>query len=264
MLVAMMEFLKGVQLMRQPRQFAAVALVAAVALLAAAPPAGAVTCQSMAIPAYFYPGSAWDQAIAAAPRVSTMVMNPASGPGVALDPNYLAKVRQAQARGIQVLGYVHTSYGQRNSGLVRTEIQLYWQWYGVNGIFLDEVASSASALPYYRDLAAYIRQQASQRIVLNPGVAPDEGYMSVGDVIVVFEGTFASYVPLRLPTWINRYPGTRFAHLVHATTSSQLRTAMDLSKQRNAGFVYVTDDGMPNPWDRLPTYWTQELAQLCR
>ena len=36
-----------------------------------------------------------------------------------------------------------------------------------------------------------------------------------------------------------------------------MRQAVDLAVFRNVGYVYVTDDGGDNPWDSLPTYWTQ-------
>jgi len=33
-------------------------------------------------------------------------------------------------------------------------------------------------------------------------------------------------------------------------------TDLNLAVQRNAGGIYITDDVLPNPWDRLPNYWT--------
>jgi hypothetical protein len=40
--------------------------------------------------------------------------------------------------------------------------------------------------------------------------------------------------------------------------------AVVLSQSRGAGWVYVTPDGLPNPWDTLPSgsYWTNELAYV--
>lgn len=40
-----------------------------------------------------------------------------------------------------------------------------------------------------------------------------------------------------------------------------MQQAMALSKVRRAGWVYVTPDDLPNPWDTLPSeaYWTAEL-----
>jgi hypothetical protein len=40
--------------------------------------------------------------------------------------------------------------------------------------------------------------------------------------------------------------------------------AVGLTEQRRAGYVYVTADMLPNPYDTLPTgtYWSRELASL--
>jgi len=36
-----------------------------------------------------------------------------------------------------------------------------------------------------------------------------------------------------------------------------MRTNVDLAAQRNVGWVYVTDDVLvPDPWDSIPTYWS--------
>ena len=38
----------------------------------------------------------------------------------------------------------------------------------------------------------------------------------------------------------------------------------DLSKavQLNAGYVYITDQTLPNPYAQLPSYWDQEVAAI--
>ncbi len=41
-------------------------------------------------------------------------------------------------------------------------------------------------------------------------------------------------------------------HLIYGATQEQMLNAMDLSKQRGAGYVYVTDDVLANPWDSIP------------
>jgi hypothetical protein len=42
----------------------------------------------------------------------------------------------------------------------------------------------------------------------------------------------------------------RFWHLIHSTpaTPEAFWRAVTLSKDRRAGYVFVTDDVMPNPW----------------
>jgi hypothetical protein len=38
---------------------------------------------------------------------------------------------------------------------------------------------------------------------------------------------------------------------------------VQLADERRAGWIYVTDDQGDNPWDRLPSYWTQ-FVQLIK
>ena len=142
---------------------------------------GIAPWQDMAIPAYFYPGPLWDQATAQAPTVDIMIMNPASGPGTAVDPNYVMAVNNAVNAGITVMGYVHTSYGARSLSTVKAEILKYLQWYDVNDIFLDEAATTTDQLAYYQNLATYIHNR-SGIVMLNHGTVPAEQYVNVGDI----------------------------------------------------------------------------------
>ncbi len=230
---------------------------------AKSPDAKAVLCQKMFIPAYFYPGSLWTQAISGAPVVDVMIMNPASGPGTSQNPDYVAAVNNARAAGIKVIGYVHTSYGARDINVVKGEVDLYKQWYGVDGIFLDEVSSSASYLPYYENVSAHIRATNGTYVALNPGTVPDQGYVALGNTTVIFEGSYNTYKTWSAPSWVFSYPASKFTHLVYATSSSKnMKSAITRSKNNNAGYVYVTNDVLPNPWDTLPGYWSTELSYI--
>ena len=78
----------------------------------------------------------------------------------------------------------------------------YKAWYGVTNIFLDEVSSGSGQLAYYRQLADYVHSvNPGSAVMLNPGTYPDQQYMSVGDIVMVFENTYASYVNLQVPSW---------------------------------------------------------------
>lgn len=226
---------------------------------------GNVTCQSMAIPAYFYPGAKWTQAIGGAPRVEIMVMNPYNGPGAAPDPNYAAAVSNAQAAGIFVVGYVYTSYGARNVNDVKADIDTYEAWYGVDGIFLDETASATNHVAFYREIDDHIRSYAGNFTVLNPGIYPDESYMGAGDVILAFEGTYSAYNSgsYAIPAWAHTYSPWRFWHAVYAASNqTRMNNAVNKSRTRNAAYVFITHDALPNPWDKLPSYWSAELNKL--
>lgn len=219
-------------------------------------------CQNVTIPAYFYPPSYWAQATAGAPTVSHMILNPASGPGATKDPNYATVVSAAQAKGIKVLGYVATTYGVRDMNVVKAEIDQYKNFYNVKDIFLDETSSQAAQLTYYQSLATYIHGTAGSTVMLNPGTIPDEGYMNIGDIVTIFESDYNAYLAWQPPTWVNNYPASKYYHIVYANPdSATMANAVNLSRNRNAGNIYVTSDILPNPWDTLPSYFSEELVQ---
>jgi hypothetical protein len=216
------------------------------------------------VPAFFSASSAWAQAIATRPVPHAMFLNINSGPGTAPDPHFQALVRQAQAAGIAVLGYSSTNYGQRPVAAVEADVRDYRAWYGVNGIFLDVIQGTPGELPYYRTLASYIRATVPNAIIwMNPGTFPDPGLMSVADVMMVFEGSYAQYISEQVPGWARHYRPDQFANVIYATPPSELASAVRLSRVRRAGYVFVTGlPGSPDPYDAMPSYWAQEAAAV--
>jgi len=241
------------------------ALVFAVLLVLGAA-AGSAAAQSIAVPAYFYPGGSpdyWTQLGQAGPG-ALAVMNPDSGPGSAPDPNYVSAVEAAEAAGITVVGYVYTSYGSRSLRAVESDVNKYYNWYPVQGIFFDEASTSCSQEPYYAQLNSFVKAKGGvARTVLNPGTQTNQCYASAADTLLTFEGSDSEYVnSYSAPSWVSSYPASRFWHVIYGTsTTSAMATAVQLSKARNAGYVYVTSASLPNPYDVLPTlYWSSELA----
>ncbi|KAJ3009445.1 UNVERIFIED_CONTAM: hypothetical protein HDU68_002702 [Siphonaria sp. JEL0065] len=213
------------------------------------------------IPAYFYPGQAWTQSIEQPSNVEYMIVNPNSGPGDAINPHYVETVKEAQQAGVKIIGYVHTEYGKRFVSTVKQEISRYLTWYKVDGIFLDEVSSSKFDLSYYKSLAIHIRSLTpSSSIVLNPGVYPDEGYMEACDLIVTYEDAFNKYHAVDVPNWSFQYPAHQFIHIVHSTPKPYFSLAVQQASERNVGHVFFTDALMPNPYDKLPTYFDKHKA----
>ena len=184
-----------------------------------------------------------------------------AGAGNEPDPHFTALVRQVKARGITVLGYISTVDGQRPPAEVQTEVRNYKAWYGVTDIFLDRVTSTQPKAAYYRQLVSYIHQlNPGSSVWLNPGQYPDQTYMSIGDVVMVFEGTYAQYLSLHVPGWVDGYPASRFAHTIYATPPSGLSQVLNLAVSRRAGHVYVTNGSGSNPYDGLPSYWLREAS----
>ncbi|MBC8140315.1 MAG: spherulation-specific family 4 protein [Armatimonadetes bacterium] len=224
--------------------------------------------QGMVVPAYFGPGELWTKMADATSDASIVaIMNPGSGPGSAARPDYVTQIKAAQAAGVSVIGYVHTSYGKRPIAEVQAEIKQYYQWYAVNGIFFDEVGNDDKTLAYYAKCQRIVRATDPKALVIiNPGTPVTEGYMKVADIVVTFESGYDAYVKRAAdPVWVSRYPAKRFWHLIYAAPDEKaLQNAVRLSKQRNAGWLYVTPDTLPNPWDTLPegAYWTAHLSGL--
>ncbi len=221
-------------------------------------------CQQALIPAYFYPGTNWTRAIASKPPPRLMIVDiTTSGPGSAPDRNYQMTTRHARAAGITLVGYVNTDYAARPVAAVETDVSHYKSWYGVTDIFLDGVSSDGGDLAYYRQLAGYVHQaNPGSLVILNPGTYPDQRYMSVGDIVLVFENSYSQYLRLRVPRWADSYPAARFAYIVYGAPSSQLASVISMSRQRNAGNVYVTSGTGTNPYSSLPGYWTTEDSIL--
>jgi hypothetical protein len=257
--------------------------------------------QRIAVPAYWAPGSeggaTLERLAAAAPQVAIAIVNgPQGGPPVPFDPATAETIRTLHAAGIRVLGYVDTGYLGR-TGLTTTRVNpgsteiADWReqarldartWssqyglFGLGGVFLDQALSTCgtaagdtSYVRVYRQLADAVRDIHRQAFVaVNPGTDTEECYARVADTIVIFENTYLEYLRWTPPSWVRRYPASKFWHLVHAApTQVEMRTAMALSRQRGAGYVYVTDDTIDptgSPWDTLPPqrYWADELGQL--
>ncbi len=219
-------------------------------------------CQKMSIPAYFNLDSLWDQAIVGAPTVGIMIMNPHNGPGAMPSHEYLTAINKAKSVGIRVLGYVHTSYGTRSQTDVKSDIDKYKAWYNVSNIFLDEASGQTADLSYYQYLADYIHATVGAIVMLNFGIYPDESYMNIGDIANVFENVYSAYPTAQIPDWAFKYPPTKFSHLIYGADRSAITHVLALAQQRNVGYIYVTDGGLPNPWNTLPSYWSNEITQL--
>lgn len=225
-------------------------------------------CQRIGIAAYFDPATYWNDAIAGAPETGLMILNVNSG--VDEKGKFQREFRdvtdKARAQGIVVLGYIFTNLGKRPSSEVNRETDLYFEWYGVDGIFLDNTPHDGNHLDYYRGLADHARNvQAEAIVAMNPGYSPDRRYMSFVDVMVTYEYDYASYRKQTFPSWTLDYPPDRFMHMVHSVPSAEAASnALRLAKERNAGYVFVTDVSDENVIYRsLGGLWQQQLAEAC-
>jgi hypothetical protein len=224
--------------------------------------------QTIAVPSYFDPCSSgsncyWTQLNSAVPKVGIALINPNSGPGSKTDSSYVTQVKSTQKAGASVLGYVYTSYGSRSAASVEADIDKYYSWYKVDGIFFDEVYSNdCGKQSYYQTLNNYVKSKGGKAVtIINPGTNTQECYVNTADILVIFEDTYKNYQKWTPSSWVSKYAASKFWHIVYSTTQAQLSSALQLSSARNAGWIFMTSDGLPNPYDTLPAsaYWTTEV-----
>ena len=222
------------------------------------------------VPAYFYPAAeglrSWERLMGAAQRVNVIaIANPDNGPGTKRNSDYQRVIRRAAAAEVKVVGYVSTRYGKRDLAEVNRDINHWLTWYPeISGIFLDEQASEVEQLGYYRQLATSIHRRRKESLVIaNPGVFCDQKYFAETDIDIfcVYEKG-KSLESLVLPDRLGLVPSGRLAGLVHAAPADQLAGNLESVAARQVGWLYVTDDRLPNPWDQLPSYWNDLVKFL--
>jgi Spherulation-specific family 4 len=225
------------------------------------------------VPAYFYPAGkglkAWEQLAKDARSVRIeAILNPASGPGRRRDPTFAAVVGDFRKAGGRILGYIATNYSKRDIAQVERDLRSYLAFYELDGVFLDEMPDSKDGLPYYQKVHRLIKDLKPEfKIVGNAGQPfVDEGYMKTVDCLVLFEGRaelYAEYNWRDSTPWMDRYPPYRFANIVHSVaTPAGMHRAMTRAAKSRAGWAFITNRKMPNPYEGLPDYWTEETEEV--
>jgi Spherulation-specific family 4 len=243
--------------------------------------------------------SYWDAAdYAKLPAGGVALINPQDGivsASAQQVAQYVPVVKGAVRRGVRLLAYVPTGYGERTPGkkngggttgqslaMIRREIDSYVAAYGaanLYGIFFDEADEPcAQAARDYAELGRYVHSKGLKVAVWNPGW-PGDGACFVkaarkGDIVATFESDLRTYltekdVPadLELARTVARQRGVLTWHLIHtAVGPAALKKALDTLRERQPDYAYVTDlrdwTTGDNTWGRPPSYWQTELACL--
>lgn len=228
--------------------------------------------QRLAVPAYFYPTyfatpqpGTWERLQASAPYAEFAVANVSSGPGVSLNTDYATQLPRAQAGGLAILGYVDTNFAAIATGTVESQIDSWYTWYNVDGIFLDRASAANGDIPYYTTLYNYVKAKPGKAmVVLNQGTIPDQGYMAISDVVCNFENDVANYAGRPVASWEINYPARKFWHIIYNITSpAVLDEVLALSRKFRVGYLYPTNGNLPNPFAGLPdAYWPELLGAV--
>lgn len=246
------------------------------------------------VPAYFDPGSPegsdyWDRLAAAASILGErliVIANVLNGPGIEPIEEYVDAISAVAERGGQVIGYVYTCFGNqcdedperewcpRAIDVILEDINRWYAFYPMDGIFFDEVSTSITKVNYYQALHDYVQGKqggGTATIVFNHGMAPHQDYSSIGSsILCAFEDPFqdfAGWVPPACsvgwspPGWITK---ERSCALVYETPDYRLREGLAHLSETETRWFYFTDDTLVdfNPWDTLPPYFEELVNQI--
>jgi len=204
----------------------------------------------------------------------TAIMNVNNGPGDGVNSDYLAVVNAYKAKGGRLLGYIYSCYGRdlcvvpeetRNVSQMVSDALRYDALYGpLHGIFVDELSDRLEEYDFYRNFTTEVRRVKPDWILMaNPGIPCPEQYLDLFNILLTREG--GPNAVINAPTWAMNYSPTRQSYLYYGVrTESAMRTKVREARSRNVGYIYVTDDVLPNPWDKLPGYIEQLVSALAQ
>lgn len=215
------------------------------------------------IPLYVYPASIYTntainnllQLIRKYQTVPVVVVvNPSNGPGTVVDGNYAACINRLQGAGATVVGYVSTAYTAVSQATVQADILTWKSLYpNINGIFLDEQSNVGGNESYYTSLTNYCHNQSLFPVVGNPGAGLPESYFiaKTSDIWLTYES--AGY-----PSEASMFGdyGGGYADYSYHKRGAIVHTVSFSAEQLNLmrkymGWVYITPDVMPNPYDTI-------------
>lgn len=175
------------------------------------------------------------------------------------NPDILWATQRMQSKGILVIGYVYTDYATRDPEICKQRIDLYDRLYNTVGINLDQMSNVAGNEGYYGNLTAYTKNTGMTHTVGNPGTVIPESYVGTVDTILVYESAgLPSISTLTSRTFNGKYDMNNFGAIPHSVSrydATWVGQAQDV-----VGYIYVTNDKIPNPWDTLSKY-SRQLAR---
>lgn len=216
------------------------------------------------VPRYSYPTeSPWSAIVSAKlahPSVTVIaIANVDNGPGTAVDSTFTSGIQALTTAGIVVIGYVYTSYGARATATVKADIEAWRKFYpAISGIFFDEESNTDGTDAYYRNLGAYVKSNGMTLTVGNPGTDTSSAYINALDVTFIYESAGLPSATM-LDRWRSNYPLKQVGVIPYA---ANIDLAWVQQARSAVGYLYVTNDDLPNPWDTLPSYFSNLLAAL--
>lgn len=215
------------------------------------------------VPLYTYPtDQSWTQIVdsrSTEPIVPIIaIINPNSGPGTSLDPNYVSGINRLKGAGCTVLGYTYSQYAARALSAVEADITAYKTWYpALDGIFVDQMSGNASFASYYQSLQSFITGKGFTASMGNPGTSVASALFGVFDELMIYESgpmpgtnTLAAYTA--------GHPRTEFCYVANSVAALPSQAAIQATTQ----YVLQLFICQNNSYSGLPSYWTELVSVL--
>jgi len=200
------------------------------------------------------------------------IINPNSGPDSSPDSSYTSGMSQLHSAGVEIVGYVHTSYGDRALSDVEKDIDTYASKYPLlTGIFIDEASDSASEVAYYTSVYNYIISKGYTHCILNPGTQPSSEYVAISSSIVVFEDSASNFAKTSFSDFVTCAPSSaekagykyKFSAIAYSESSTSAASLLSSMQSKGIGMVYVTDGASGCcTYNELVSYYSSMVSNV--
>jgi len=222
---------------------------------------GASSTTGLIVPLYGQVGQEWErliQAKEAHPSVPVVaIVNAASGSGDARNPAYASAIDSLKAAGIVVVGYVSTREGGRPIKSLETDIAEWRSWYGVDGVYFDQMPQRSGMEGYYAYMTQFAKSHGMTVTMGNPGANTSLSYIGTVGTIVISEGVGVPSLSY-LAGWDKGGNGKEnFAFIARSVPGYNSTYLVDAAA--SVGFLFISD---VSDYFALPTYLSSEMSSL--
>ncbi len=229
------------------------------------------------IPLYLFPGThpqVWQRVLdykAVNKNIDMVVIaNPDNGDFTKVSNSYLKIIKDMNSTGIRVIGYIYTSYGERDINDVEANIDSWTQFYkdaGVSGIFFDEASSKdeKNYIDYYKELYSYTKANDYSFIVLNAGSNIDNTYVDndVADMIISYEKPAQQLFTDK--HWTEEGKDTSLGMLAYNMNDDDLNRSINIALQHHFKYIYFLNkfqNDKQNRWGAFSKYLSLQAPYL--
>ncbi len=180
----------------------------------------------------------------------TLIMADGS-PDAKLDPGYVRLLKKNAELGFKTVAYIRTIHQTRPIAEVKAAMAKFIELYGadkIHGFYFDEVSSiNNGATAYMAELYNYTKSTYGNKLVVaNPGTHITDAIAPYADIFMTNEGTADEYINNYKTAYsaFEKDPANshRIFHTIYAAKASDYQKIINLSRQRNAGWVFITTD----------------------